>query len=129
VSSCTSGLTERYLAKSRRRLERAKKDFEEAYYEDAVSRAYYALFYAVQAALLAEGSQPKTHRGALSEFNRIYVKSRRVDPSCGKLLSKALALRERSDYDVTAEIDADAAVELLRDTEEFVRMVESMVRG
>jgi uncharacterized protein (UPF0332 family) len=54
-----------YLEKSKKKLEVAKRLSAEGFYEDAISRAYYAIFHAAQAALLIEGAKAETHQGVV----------------------------------------------------------------
>ena len=58
----------------------AKRLLQEDFFEDAVSRAYYAMYHAARACLVLEGSAPKTHAGLISEFGRLFVLPGRVVP-------------------------------------------------
>jgi len=53
------------LLKSQERLAAAQSLHKKQYYEDAVSRAYYAMFFAARAILLIKNISPKTHRGVI----------------------------------------------------------------
>ena len=71
----------------------------------AVSRAYYAGFYAAREAVLAEGRWVKTHRGVLSEFSRLFVATGRVEAEASRTLRRLHEERTLADYhdgDVTA---------------------------
>ena len=57
------------------KLEVAKSLFENEFYPDAVSRAYYAMFYAARALLSKKNIYPKTHRGVISQFGLLFVKA------------------------------------------------------
>ena len=69
----------------------------------ACNRAYYAMYDAARAALLASGSpvEPeiaKTHSGLISAFSLHLVKTGRVPVALGKTLNKAEELRLVADY-------------------------------
>jgi uncharacterized protein (UPF0332 family) len=57
----------------------------------AISLAYYAMFYAARAALSERDAYAKTHAGAWSEFQRVFVASGLFD---GDLLADARPVAE-----------------------------------
>ena len=71
--------------------------------DGACNRAYYAMYDAARAALLASGSpvEPeiaKTHSGQIAAFSLHLVKAGRVSVELGKTLNKAEELRLMADY-------------------------------
>lgn len=85
--------------------------------DGACNRAYYAMFDAARAALLASGSPvapeiAKTHNGLISAFSLHLVKPGRVPVELGKALNKTEELRLMADYkgDPVEEEDAAWAV-------------------
>lgn len=71
--------------------------------DGACNRAYYAMYDAARAALLASGSpvEPeiaKTHSGLISAFSLHLVKAGRVSVELGKTLNRAEELRLVADY-------------------------------
>ncbi|HZD02694.1 MAG TPA: HEPN domain-containing protein [Actinomycetes bacterium] len=90
----------------------------------AVSRAYFAAFFAAEAALLALGETRSKHSGIVSAFVYLLVRSGQVDGEIGRLLRSLFERRNEADYspvDVPAE-EADAAI---RDAERVVNAVET----
>jgi uncharacterized protein (UPF0332 family) len=90
----------------------------------AVSRAYFAAFFAAEAALLALGETRSKHSGVLSAFVHLLVRGGQLDQEIGRLLRSLFERRNEADYspvDVPAE-EADAAI---RDAERVVRAVET----
>jgi uncharacterized protein (UPF0332 family) len=84
----------------------------------ACNRAYYAMFDAARAALLASGAgvsseMGKTHSGLIHAFSQHLVKTARVPKELGQSLARAHELRLIADYtgDQVQAIDAQAAVE------------------
>ena len=49
------------------KLKVVKSLFATGFYSDAVSRAYYAMFYAARALLSEKNIYPKAHRGVISQ--------------------------------------------------------------
>jgi uncharacterized protein (UPF0332 family) len=90
----------------------------------AVSRAYFAAFFAAEAALLALGETRSKHSGVVSAFVHVLVRGGQLDEEIGRLLRSLFERRNEADYtpvDVPAE-EADAAI---RDAERVVDAVET----
>jgi uncharacterized protein (UPF0332 family) len=90
----------------------------------AISRAYFAAFFAAEAALLALGETRSKHSGVVSAFVRLLVRGGQLDEEIGRLLRSLFERRNEADYspvDVPAE-EADAAI---RDAERVVSAVET----
>lgn len=85
---------------------------------DAVSRAYYAVFHVMRAALLSRGVEAKTHSGTLRLFNQ-ELTSKGVLPSFNKLLTGLQGSREAADYEAAVVFTIDDARSLLADAETF----------
>ena len=91
------------LAKAIRAAASAKVLLDTGDADGACNRAYYAMYDAARAALLASGSpvEPeiaKTHSGLISAFSLHLVKAGRVSVELGKALNKAEELRLVADY-------------------------------
>ena len=81
--------------------------------DGACNRAYYAMFDAARAALLASGVgestvNTKTHSGLISKFSLELVKSGQVSVELGKSLNKVEDLRLMADYKGDAVLKEDA---------------------
>lgn len=71
--------------------------------DGACNRAYYAMFDAARAALLASGAPvetevARTHNGLIAAFSLHLVKTGRVPVALGKALNRAEELRLLADY-------------------------------
>jgi uncharacterized protein (UPF0332 family) len=71
------------------------------YYDDAVSRAYYSMYFAATALLLAKNIQVKTHRGLVARFGQEFVEKGLVERDFGRILRIALELRSEADYSIS----------------------------
>jgi uncharacterized protein (UPF0332 family) len=96
--------------------------------DGACNRAYYAMFDAARAALLASGAPvpaeiAKTHSGLISAFSLHLVKSGRVPVEFGKTLNKAEELRLIADYKGDP-IESDAATWVVSEAHSFVQMMQ-----
>jgi len=102
-----------HLRQSRKRLAAAHLLFAQREWEDAISRAYYAAFHAVTAALASRDLEAKTHTGARTLFALHFVRTGEVQADIARTLDALLRDRQSGDYDayplLTAE-DADGAL-------------------
>lgn len=114
------------LAESK--LENSRQIFDIGLYDDAVSRAYYAMFYAAKAALLSEGIDLRRHSAAVTKFRELFVITGRVDAEYLRYLGRAQSARERSDYAPFAPLDKNGAKEVLDAAEAFIRRVKELLK-
>ncbi len=90
----------------------------------AVSSAYFAAFFAAEAALSALGETRSKHSGVISAFVHLLVRGGQLDEETGRLLRSLFERRNEADYapvDVPVE-EADGAI---RDAERVVSAVET----
>jgi uncharacterized protein (UPF0332 family) len=112
------------LTRSRRELEAARFLAEGGYFEQAVSRAYYAAFHAAQEALLALGETRSKHSGVLAAFERLVVREGGADPESGRLLRSLFRRKNEADYRAApaSQKEADSATD---DAEQVIEVVGS----
>lgn len=75
---------ERSLRSTRNLLDDGDHDF-------AISRAYYAMFYAAIAALLSQDIKRSKHSGVIAAFAQHLVKSGHFTPECHRVLPSRLS--------------------------------------
>lgn len=110
-----------YIEKSQKKLEAAEKLFDLGYYEDAISRIYYAVFHIVQALLLTEGEKAETHKGVVTLFGLLFIKTGRFKKDLGRYLANLKDDRESSDYEILSFIDRETAEKALKEGKEFIK--------
>ncbi|RLD57838.1 MAG: hypothetical protein DRJ01_13385 [Bacteroidetes bacterium] len=88
------------------RFESARKTFnaarilaENGFWNSAVNRLYYSLFYAVNALLVLNEIQTKSHSSTKSQFSLYFVKTGKFDKKYGKLFSELFDWRQKGDYE------------------------------
>ena len=106
-------------------LESAKLLYEHQKFRSAISRAYYAMFYAVLALLANQTSTTSKHSGVISMFDRDFVKTGRFDKIFSKWLHDAFDLRQRADYREMFEIDASRTQEIIEHASKFVAEIRN----
>lgn len=112
----------RGLARSEQELEAARLLAQGGFHAQAISRAYFAAFYAAEAALLELGETRSKHSGVISAFGRHVIKEGGFDESTGRLLRSLFESRNEADYDF-AVAPADEADVAIRDAERFVAAI------
>lgn len=117
-----------YLTKAREKACVARELSSKGYWDDAVSRAYYAAFHAAQAALLTEGQRGDTHKGLVLLFGLLLVKTGKFEKKWGKFLANLKDDREAGDYDAVSYIDEETAQRAVREAEEFVSEVDAYIK-
>lgn len=112
-----------------RLLSRAEEDLGAAaslkrddYLPQAVSRCYYAVFYAAEAALLALGEIRSKHSGVISAFQRLVVKEGGMSREMGDVLRRLFEDRNEADYG-PAPVPPEEADQAIKDATAFVAAV------
>jgi uncharacterized protein (UPF0332 family) len=112
------------LTRSRLDLEAARFLAEGGFFAQAVSRAYYAAFYAAEHALPALGESRSKHSGVAAAFERLVVREGGAEPEAGRLLRSLFRRRNEADYRAAPATQKEAD-EATRDAERVVDAVES----
>ena len=114
------------------RLEQANEAIEEAqlmndagHLRAAINRAYYAMFYAVQALLAKGGISTSKHSGAISMFNREFVKTGVFSRDLSRWLHNLFELRQDADYGDLFEASTKQADQALEQARAFVARVQA----
>jgi uncharacterized protein (UPF0332 family) len=111
------------LARCREELAAARLLAAQGFEAQAVSRAYFAAFFAAETALLALGETRPKHSGVIAAFVHRMVRGGQLDEETGRLLRSLFERRNEADYSPVAvpPEEADAAI---RDADRVVRAVE-----
>jgi uncharacterized protein (UPF0332 family) len=116
------------MAKARRALASAQKLLQDDDGDGACNRAYYAMFDAARAALIASKAPvppeiAKTHSGLISAFSLHLVKPNLFPVELGRSLNKAEDLRLVADYKGDS-IDAEEAIWVVQAARAFIEEVD-----
>lgn len=97
------------LQKAQQSLNAANYLLEGGYYDFAVSRAYYTMFYIASAFLLGDGLTFSKHSAVISAFGKEFAKTERVPVKFHRQLKEAQDLRNVGDYGATGLISEEEA--------------------
>jgi uncharacterized protein (UPF0332 family) len=117
-----------YLEKAFETLAQSQANLNLDYYDVAISRAYYAMFYAATALLRSQDVTPKKHSGVHRAFAQHFVQSGLIEPDYSRMLGNAFRLRQDSDYEVTTSLDQALAEDVLRDAKRFVERAQTYLQ-
>jgi uncharacterized protein (UPF0332 family) len=128
--------TEQLEALLRYRMEQAQDTLREAEIllgesalRGTINRAYYAMFYALLALLATRRLGTSKHSGAISLFDREFVKTGLFPRELSRALHLAFDRRQTHDYGEMVPITRQVAKETLSDAKTFVAAIESYLRS
>lgn len=94
------------------------------FWNSAVNRLYYSLFYAVNALLVMNEIQTKSHSGSRAHFSNFFIKTHEFDIKYGKLYSQLFDWRQKGDYDSIFDYDQDIVQPLFEPVKEIIELIE-----
>lgn len=97
------------------------------FYADAVSKAYYAMFYAAQALLLDSGIKRVKHSAVISALGQYFAKTGKLEPKYHKMIINAQQDREIADYDIYKIITQKLAEKRQTEAAEFVAEIRKLL--
>lgn len=89
----------------------------------AVSRCYYAAFYAAEASLLSLNESRLQPAGVISAFGQLVVRREGLDDRAGRLLRSLYDRRSQADYDL-GPVPPQEAARAVEDAESVAALVE-----
>lgn len=87
----------------------AEELFSKGHYDDACSRAYYAVYHCLTAILFIKGLTYSTHSQTIGAFNKEYVKNNIFPKEFTSKIQRLFDNRQLGDYDVYKRITKDMA--------------------
>lgn len=101
-------------------LEAAKVLLDQRLTRPAANRAYYAMFYAILALLATKQKETSKHSGAISLFDKEFVKTGLFSKEFSRWVHDAFDLRQKSDYAPQLEISEQDAKQVLERAAAFL---------
>lgn len=111
---------EAYMRRARQALEVACGNFESAYWADALSKSYYAMFYAASALVRTKDLRPSKHSAIIAAVGEHFAKPGLIDRRLHRQLIDMFDERQIADYEVLLAITEEQAQEGLQAAEQFV---------
>ncbi len=94
----------------------------------AMSRLYYACYYAVIALLISKEIKTQTHAGVRQMFGLHFIKTGLLDKSHGNLFSEIFDMRLTGDYDDFVECSKEEVIDLLNSAKEMIKDIDIFIK-
>ena len=117
------------MAKAKDSLEVARQLHEQKHYNDAASKAYYAVFHSLQAILLTKELSFSKHSAVMSAFNKEFIYSGDFAKDFYTKIIRLFKDRQIGDYEYTKEIDRESSETDVADTEMIINAIEEYLKN
>lgn len=124
---------EEKIALARYRIERAKATHIEAvdnagfgHWNLVANRLYYAVFHALNALIVIDGDDAKTHKGLISLIGLHYVNTGEIEKEDNKLIMRLFRMRQTADYDVYCDWEEEDVSPLIEKVKLLIIKIESI---
>lgn len=128
IRSNIKALVEYRLEQADESLVAANLLFEKELIRPCLNRAYYAMFYSILALLVTEKKETSRHSGAISLFDKEFVKKGVFGKDFSRWLHNAFDLRQRSDYKADYQVSNEDSSQVLEHAEKFVQGVKKRLQ-
>jgi uncharacterized protein len=118
-----------HIDKAIEKLSSATMLLEKNFIDDAVSRAYYAVFHAIVAALREKNIKLDQHKHAfiLNQFRSNFIDTKLFSKETFFKIQQIKMVREQADYSTKSKIDKKKAEQLLADAESIVNLIKDFL--
>jgi len=127
VNERTDEYIRQELKKAEQALKAAQNLLADGLYDDAVSRAYYAVFHSARAALKIKGIETVSHKGLISQFALHLVKTGEVEEEYGDILRQIKEDRETGDYEPLVTFGSDETTQLVSSADRFLARMRDWI--
>jgi uncharacterized protein (UPF0332 family) len=103
----------------------AKQQLEAGDCDFASSRAYYAVFYVLEAVLLTKGLSFSKHSGVISAFNHHFVKTGIFPKEFSGWLTRLFRERQMADYEFDLSINAEEAQKDIESSQVILKAIQT----
>ena len=109
-------------------FEAARVLADNGFWNSAVNRLYYSVFYAVSALLVVHDIHTKTHSAVKGQFSLHFVKTGVFDKKYGQLLSELFDWRQKGDYENIFEYDQESVEPLFIPVKEMLDLIKAEIQ-
>ncbi len=115
------------IAKARKWLEEAKKNFEFGLLDSCLISSYSAMFHAARALILKDGFREKSHYCLARYLEEEYVNTGKLNRIVVDLLDRFRELRHEDLYELDFFATKDDAEEAIENAEVVIREIEKLI--
>lgn len=117
------------LKKAKDSLEAARLLVDKGYYDFAVSRTYYSMFYIAEAFLLGEGLSFSKHSAVIAAFGQHFIKTGRIPQEFHRYLIEGEDSRNVGDYDIIPGLSKKEALEQIERADKFLELANRLIEN
>ncbi|AMA10090.1 HEPN domain-containing protein [Picosynechococcus sp. PCC 73109] len=111
------------IQKAKKSLDAAKELKALGYYDFAISRAYYSMFYLASAFLESQELNFSKHSAVIAAFGKHFAKTQIVNPKYHRYLIDAQKARSQADYNTSIEFSEAEVNDYLQQAEDFLSLI------
>lgn len=108
-------------------LEEADYNAKASYFNTAVNRLYYAVFYAACALLLSKEIECNSHKGVKTMLSLHFVKNGILDSKYAKIFNILFQNRQSGDYEDFIYCDAELYNDLRPKSQDFIEAIKNIL--
>jgi uncharacterized protein (UPF0332 family) len=116
------------------RMEKAKNTFAEitllrdnALWQTAANRLYYACYYAVSALLVQNEIEAQTHHGVINQIGLHFVRTGLLPIEQGKFYQQLFELQKTGDYSDWITVNESDIIPLVEPAKQFIETIEQLI--
>jgi len=103
--------------------------YENAKWNSAINRLYYACFYAITALLVKNKIEAKSHAGVKTQFFLKFIKTKAIPPiQYGKLYTDLFDWRQKGDYGDFFDFEKEDVKPLMKPTAELLVLIKNEIK-
>jgi len=116
-----------FLSKAAESIGAANVLLVDGYFDFAASRAYYAMFYAVEALMLDRDLSFSKHSAIIAAFGKEFVKTGMFDSRFHRYMLNAFDLRNAGDYGIIHAVSVENASQAIAEAGELLAEIEKFL--
>lgn len=120
-------MVEHERQKARQTFAQAISLFRDGFWDGVANRLYYASYHAVNAILIRDGYNVRTHNGASSLFRQLYIKTDILPVQVSEHYSLLQTMREKADYNCSFDATRELIEPLIEPTRQLIDSILKLV--
>lgn len=123
-----AGKLSRMIFRGQKAIGAAKVSLKKGFIEDAASRAYYAVFHGMQAALESIGQTYSKHSGVISAFHREFISKGTFPKEFSKKIKTLEKHRQKGDYSYIWVLTELEVIQDITDAEIILKAIANYLK-
>jgi uncharacterized protein (UPF0332 family) len=117
------------LSASKEKYELSKKEFDKSRFNEAASRAYYAVFHIMSALLLTKGGHFTSHKEVFDNFSKEFIESKIFAAQMRSDIESLLKHRHKRSYETDKKLESDESKFLISTACDIIEKCKEYLSG